>query len=55
MRQVKIYMAAALKGAEILFSGIGDIHSNRGLSEIVERYKANQRWFEECAPRIVQA
>ncbi len=39
-----------LEGANLLFSGIADIHSEEGLEEIVSRYIKNQERLKEIGP-----
>ena len=46
--------AGILKGAELLFSGIDDIHSEEGLQKITQRYLDNKAELEKLAPLSVQ-
>ena len=39
-----------LEGADLLFSGITDIHSKKGLEEIASRYITNQERLKEIGP-----
>jgi nucleoside 2-deoxyribosyltransferase len=40
-----------LEGADLLFSGIADIHSEEGLEEIASRYIKNQERLKEIGPK----
>ena len=40
-----------LEGADLLFAGIDNIHSDNGLEEIVSRYIKNQKRLEEIRPK----
>lgn len=46
--------AGILKGAELLFSGIDNIHSEEGLQKITQRYLDNKVELEKLAPLSVQ-
>lgn len=43
------------EGAELLFSGIQDIHSEEELKEISERYSKNQESLKKVYPTIISA
>lgn len=40
-----------LEGAELLFTGIDEIHSDNGLEEIASRYIKNRKRLEEIGPK----
>jgi nucleoside 2-deoxyribosyltransferase len=44
-------IANILKGANILFDGVGDIHSEYGIKEIAQRYLDNKLTLESAGPR----
>ncbi len=44
-------LQAILEGADLLFSGIANIHSEEGLEEIASRYIKNQKRLKEIGPK----
>lgn len=42
-----------LEGAYLLFSGIKDIHSKKGLDEIASRYISNQQRLRKIGPKLL--
>lgn len=44
---------AICERAELLFSGIADIHSHAGISMILDRYLLHKEWIEELSPHVL--
>ena len=42
-----------LEGADLLFTGIDDIHSDNGFEEIASRYIHNKKRLEEIGPKLL--